>query len=267
MKCLVRWGAVLALSLAAAFAADFGALKPQGYVSDFSRIIDPRTRAEIEQYCTQLEAATGVELAIVTIPTLQGEPVEEVANILFGKWGIGKKGKDEGLLFLLVTQDRVSRLEVGYGLEPIIPDGFAGSVLREMRPALRQGDYGQALLAGAHTIGSRVAQAKGVEIADAPVRRARRQQPQQHIPWPLVLGGFFALLWLLGGMGRGGPPGGRGGRGDLLTAMLLGSVMGRGSAGWGHRGGGFGGYDSGGFGGFGGFGGGSSGGGGATGRW
>ena len=118
-----------ALLLAAtAFAFDFTALKPDGYVSDFSRVLDAGAKQELEKYCARVEAATGAQIALVTIPTLGGEPVEDVANAIFRKWGIGKKRKDEGILLLLVTRDRLSRLEVGYGLEPILPDGLAGSI-------------------------------------------------------------------------------------------------------------------------------------------
>ena len=73
---------------------------------------------------------------------------------------MGQKGKNEGILLLLSIEDRRSRLEVGYGLEPILPDGLSGSILRQMRPALRQGDYGDAMLAAAETIGDTIAQAK-----------------------------------------------------------------------------------------------------------
>ncbi len=247
-----------------AWGVDFAALKPQGFVSDFSGVIDAGARVRVEQYLTKVEQATGAEIAIVTLPTLAGEPVEDVANALFRKWGIGKKGKDEGILLLLVTQDRRSRLEVGYGLEPLIPDGFAGSVLREMRPALRENQYGDAVMAAAQVLGSRIAEAKGVSLdVNLGPRRAPRSDP---FPWPIVLGGIFLLFWILGagGRGRGGRGGGRGIGGGFLPGMIIGNMMGR-SLGGGRGGGGFGGYDSGG--GFGGFGGGDSGGGGASGNW
>ncbi len=200
-------------------------------------------------------------MAIVTIESLDGDPVEDVANSLFRKWGIGKKGKDEGVLLLLAVKDRRNRIEVGYGLEPILPDGFAGSVLRQAVPLLRQGNYGQALLAAADEMGSRIAAAKGVALDTS--LRPRRTIPEErpNIPWPVIVIGLIFLLFL---MRRGGGGGGSG----LLTGLILGNLLGRGGrGGWG--GGGFGGYDSGGggSGGFGGFGGGDSGGGGASGSW
>jgi uncharacterized protein len=261
MRQVLRYLAVLAFCLSWAFALDLTALKPQGYVSDFAGVVDAGTKAQIERYCARVEQATGAQIALVTIQTLEGEPVEDVANSLFRQWGIGKKGKDEGILLLLVIGDHKSRLEVGYGLEPYIPDGFAGSVLREMRPALRESHYGAALAAAAQVIGSKIAQAKGVEIGQAPqVRRMPQRQRGGGLPWPLIIIGVVVLLAL---MGRGGSSGG-----GFLTGMLLGNLLGRGgSGGYGGSGGGFGGYDGDSGGGFGGFGGGDSGGGGASSDW
>mgnify|MGYP002623848322 CR=1 FL=1 len=268
--------AVLLVLLAACLpAADFAALKPQGYVSDFAGVVDWESRQRLEQYAAELKRATGAELAIVTLPTLAGEPIEDIANTIFRKWGVGSKGtdindpnRDQGIMLLLAIGDRRSRLEVGYGLEPIIPDGFAGSLLRHMRPALRQERYGEALLTAAEAIGSRIAQAKGVQLqASNRPQQARRRPKTDSIPIPIVLGGMGLLFWL---MSLGG--GGRGRRrryyrnSDHLPAMILGSMLGRSMH---HRhhssGGGFGGYDS--WDSFGGFGGGSSGGGGASSSW
>jgi uncharacterized protein len=244
----------------AACAVDFAALKPEGYVSDFARVIDPGSRAGLERYCARLEAQTGAQVAIVTIGTLAGEPIEDVANAMFRRWGVGQKGKNEGLLLLLVIQDRKMRLEVGYGLEPVIPDGFSGSILRAMRPALREGRYAEALTEALQTIGSRIAEAKGVKLDTALPSRTRQRAPD--IPWPVIVGGIAILLLLIKG-GGGGRRGGRSSGADLLLAMLAGNMMGRSMGG--HSGGGFGGWDS--HDTFGGFGGGDSGGGGASSSW
>jgi uncharacterized protein len=254
---------LLALAVAPAFAVDWKALKPQGYVSDFSGVIDAQSKAELENYCTRVEQQTGAQMALVTIQSLRGEPIEDVANIILRAWGVGKKGKDEGILLLLSTGDRRSRLEVGYGLEPLLPDGFDGDILRAMRPALRQTQYGEALRAAAATIGTKLAQSKGITL-DTSLRRQIRPQPTgQSIPWPLIVIGIVVVLSLLRG-------GGGGGIGGFLPGLLLGSMMGGRRGGWGGgSSGGFGGYDSGGDsgGGFGGFGGGDSGGGGASSDW
>ncbi len=256
---------ILLCCVAAASAVDFASLQPQGYINDFAGVIAPPTRAVLEQYCTRVEALTGAQIAVITISTLAGEPIEDVANDIFSKWGIGKKGKDEGILLLLVTQDRQMRLEVGYGLEPVIPDGFAGSVLRAMRPALKESRFGEAVAEALNVIGTRIAQAKGTTI-DAPLpRSATPSQPSN--PMPAILFGVVALMWLLAAVGGGRRRGYRGSGTGLVTGMILGSILGRGF-GSGSGGGGFGGFGSGGgFGGFGGFGGGSSGGGGASSSW
>lgn len=258
MRFLLRLLFVALAFISAALPVDFAALKPEGYVSDFARVVDPASRAELERYGRRVEDSTGAQMALVTLDTLAGEPIEDVANSIYRRWGVGQKGKNEGILLLLVVGDRRTRLEVGYGLEPILPDGFDGSVLREMRPALREKHYGEALMAAAQTIGARIAAAKGVELNTAPARR-RASRREQDTPWWMVLVFLAVLIWLLGagGAGRGGP-------GGFLVGMLLGNMMGRG-LGSGRGGGGFGGYDSGDS--FGGFGGGDSGGGGASGDW
>jgi uncharacterized protein len=261
MKNWLRVSVLLGLFASAGSAVDWKALKPQGYVSDFAHVIDPASKSQLEAYCTTVEQSTGAQMALVTIATLEGEPIEDVANTIYRAWGVGQKGKNEGVLLLLVIADRRNRLEVGYGLEPTLPDGFAGSVLREMRPALRQQSYGEALMAAAETIGATVAKAKNVTLT-AQLPRRIRSTPTDSIPWPAVMGGIGLLIFLFR---AGGPRGFGGGGGGFLPALILGNMMSRGS--WGGRGsGGFGGPDSG-DGGFGGFGGGDSGGGGASSDW
>jgi len=255
---IARWVAVAALLALPAWAIDTTKLKPTGYVNDFSGTLDAASQQTLEAYCANLERVTGVQMAIVLVPTLDGEPVEDVANRLYRQWGIGKKGKDEGILILLAVKDRKSRVELGYGVEPIISDGAAGGILRQVRPILQQGNYGGALLAAAEQMGTTIAQSKGVQLdSPEPLRTTGRVARGPSIPFPLILLGIFVLLWLLS---RGGGGSGTG----FLTGMLLGNMMGGRGGGWG--GGGFGGGGGGG-GGFGGFGGGDSGGGGASGGW
>src|SRR5258708_34184836 len=129
MKIWQRLAAALVLCVTAASCYDFTAVKPEGYLSDFARVVQPADRAAIEQYCAQLQKATGAEIALVTIPSLEGEPVADVANALFRKWGIGKKGENGGALVLLAINSRSSRLALGYGVEPSRPDGFSGKTL------------------------------------------------------------------------------------------------------------------------------------------
>ncbi len=223
-------------------------------------MLDPQSRAQLEAYAGQVEHATGVQMALVTLKSLDGEQIEEVSNDLFRQWGVGKKGKDEGIMLLLAVQDHRDRVEVGYGLEPLLPDGFDGSILRGIQPLLRQGAYGQAMISGAVQIGSAIARAKGISLEPGQRPRAREAPDHEGLPWPAIVIGIIVLLFLFRGGGSGG---------GLLTGLILGNLLGRGGRGGGWGGGGFGGYDSGGGGGggFGGFGGGDSGGGGASGSW
>jgi len=195
-------------------------------------------------------------MAIVTIDSLDGDPIEDVANSLYRKWGVGKKGKDEGIMFLVAIKDHRDRIEVGYGLEPILPDGFDGGVLREARPLLRQGQYGEALFAATEQMGERIAAAKGVNI-DFTLRQHRTvRSPHVSLPWPVIILGIIFLLFLIS----------RGGGGGFWTGLIIGNLLSGRGGGGGWSGGGFGGGGGGG-GGFGGFGGGDSGGGGASGDW
>ncbi|HXA51992.1 MAG TPA: TPM domain-containing protein, partial [Candidatus Acidoferrum sp.] len=157
--------------------------------------------------------------------------------------------------------DRKSRLEVGYGLEPTLPDGFAGSVLRAMRPALRAGKYADALMSAAETIGQTVAKVKHTTI-DTQLPPHTRQEPGGDFPWGAIIAGGVILLLIFRSRRPRGYGGGDGG--GFLPGLILGDVLSRGS--WGSRGsGGFGGSDSSDS--FGGFGGGDSGGGGASSDW
>jgi len=244
----------------ALFALDLNQLKPQGYVSDFAHVIDSQSRSRLEAYCARVEQVTGVQMALVTVGSLDGEPIEDAANTLYRKWGVGKKGTNEGILLLLAIKDHRDRIEVGYGLEPILPDGFVGSVLREARPLLRQNAYGQAMLAAADVMGSKIAQAKGVKL-DVSLFARRRPPARSAPPVRSIFFVIFIIILALALMRRGG------GGGGFLAGMFLGNLLGGGrGGGWG--GGGFGGYSGGGGGGgFGGFGGGDSGGGGASSDW
>jgi len=265
MKKCLRAGVVVALGVSVCWAVDWKARYPQpeGYVSDFAQVIDASSRTQLEAYGRIVEQSTGAQMAFVTIPTLEGEPIEDVANTIFRAWGVGQKGKNEGILLLLAINDRRSRLEIGYGLEPILPDGLDGDILREMRTPLRQKDYGDAMMAAAQAMGDAIAKAKNVQLlAHLPPRRTQPSTGDR-FPFPVLIGIFVLFGWLMRFAGPRGYGGSRIG-GGFLPWLILGNIMGRSS--WGGRGsGGFGGSDSGD--GFGGFGGGDSGGGGASSDW
>ena len=265
MQCLTRFAASLLLLLAPALAAtDWKSLKSQGYVTDFAGVIDPLSKAEIEDYAARVEQGTGAQLAFVTIRSLEGQPIEDVTIDIFKAWGVGQKKKDNGAMVLLSIADRKSRLEVGPGLGGAIPDGMAGTLLDDMAPALRQQQYGPALVSAAVLLGNAIAKDQNVQIPPPQSYRPVRRGPTGSLPWPLIIFGIFFILMLIrrGGGGYGG-----GGGGGFWTGILLGQLLGGGGGGRSRDGGGFGGFDGGGGGGFGGFGGGSSGGGGASSGW
>ncbi len=256
----------------AAWAEKIADIQPQGYVTDLAGVIDANTRARLEALCTEVEQKTGAQIGVVTVKSLDGESKEDYAADLYKHLGIGSKKNSRGVLLLVAPQERQYRIEVGYGLEPVINDARAGDIGRDMVPYLKSGNYSGAVLTGTTGIAQLIAAASGVTLSGLPSRQAR-PQTQSQTPWwipVLIVAGIFLLVRFLSRSGRGGGPrsGLRGGGsgGSMLPWMLLGSSMGRG--GWG-GGGGFGGSSGGlgGGGGFGGFGGGMSGGGGAGGSW
>src|SRR5271169_5394137 len=110
-----RSATLLLCSAASAWALDTTKLQPQGYVNDFAHALDASSSYALETYAGSLERATGVQMAIVVVNSLEDEPIEDVANRLYRQWGVGKKGKDEGIMLLLAIKDRKQRAEVGYG--------------------------------------------------------------------------------------------------------------------------------------------------------
>jgi len=262
----------VALGPTAAHGEDIKSIHPTGYITDLAGVIGSQKIASLEALGSELEQKTGAQMAIVTVRSLEGESVEYYAVDLFRQLGIGSKKDNRGVLLLVAPNDRKYRIEVGYGLEPVINDARAGDAGRAMVPFLRQGDYGGAVETGAWQLAKYIADDANVTLSGEPPAVQVRHTSRGGgigIFWLFV--GLFLLFSFLGRASRGGGFRGGGSGGSGLLWFLLGMMAnsGRGSRGdWG--GGGFGGGSSGwggGGGGFGGFGGGSSGGGGASGSW
>jgi uncharacterized protein len=258
---------LILLSLAATSLAqlpDLGVEYPDyvGYVNDFADVIAPSHAENLTALCAELERKTTAQVAVVTMQSTYPLHVEPYAVNLFERWGIGQKGKDNGILILLAIEQRNVRIEVGYGLEGAVPDAEAGRIIRtQMIPSFRYDDYSTGLLKGTVAVVQAVAREYGVEIAaigDLP-RSVRPQQRNPAIPRCFGFLFFIILFLILSRLIR------RGG-GGLLPLLLLGAMGTRYTSYWsgGSRGGFGGGFGGGGFGGFGG---GMSGGGGATGSW
>lgn len=240
-------------------------------VNDFAGAVDAANAAEMDRMIRALQQASGDVVVVATVPTFApyGD-IREYAVKLFGNHGkgIGEKDKHNGLLILLAVKDRKVWIEVGYGLEEFITDGYAGETSRQyMIPYFRQNDYGGGLEAGVARIIGRIAQARGVTLEGVkPVSRPARGDrgvSAGGVVFFLIV--IIVLVILLSARGGGGPGGGFVGR----RRYWGGSGWSGWSSGIGSFGGGFGGGGGGGGfgGGFGGFGGGGSGGGGGGGSW
>ncbi len=232
-------------------------LRPTDYVNDFANILDQGTVKRLDDICQQIDQKAHAQIAVVTINSLDGSDIESYAVNLFKKWGVGSKASDHGVLILLAVQDRKYRIEVGYGLEPILPDGKVGGFGREAVPFLRQSNYSGAILLMTSRVADVIAQDAGITLTGA--RPEISEQPQEHLGKGISPGGMVVLAIIIV-LVLFVPP---------LRRILFWMILFGGGGGGGYRGGGYsgGGGFGGGGGGFGGFGGGSSGGGGASGGW
>jgi uncharacterized protein len=250
-----------------AYPEDIKNIHPAGYVTDLAGIISAEKKESLEALCTEVEQKTGAQMAIVTVQSLESESVEQYAVDLFKQLGVGEKKDNRGVLLLVAPNERKYRIEVGYGLEPVINDARAGDAGRAMVPFLRQNDFGKAAEVGAWQLAKYIADDAGVTLSgQPPAVRHQAQGGNFKFPVGLLLIAFFVLFRVISNLSRRGGGRGSGGGGGLLWFLLgmLSSGGGRSSGdggSWGN--GGFGGSG----GGFGGFGGGSSGGGGASGSW
>jgi len=286
---LIRRASLLAIACALALAAPAGAQVPvpplRARVTDLAQLLPPDRAQRLEATLARFEQETGHQLAVLTIPTTDGEAIESYGIRVADAWKLGQKDTDTGLILIVARDDRRARIEVGYGLEGVVPDIVAKRIIEdELVPRFRAGDFPGGIEAAT---GALVRAARGEVLPERP-----RAQPRSGgiEPLPLVLfTAFFAsALWmpfrggkkrpvgaLLGGLTAGGVtwvmlrlvP-------WALAALALGVLfgwIGPGASGGGRRrggpvvwggGGGFG-HGGGGFGG----GGGGFGGGGASGSW
>jgi uncharacterized protein len=227
---------------------------PLGYVSDFANVVDPATEQQIADICRELDEKTGAQIGVASFPDMGGDEIDGFTNRLLEQWMPGQKGVNNGILIVNAIAERQIRIEIGYGLEPIIPDAVAGRVRREvMTPLLQEGKYGEAYLAGVAELAGLIAKNENVTlkslsrvaVPQVSGRGSRGRGGAQFFPFILFFGIVFVISRLL--RGRSGL---RGGGGPWIGGGF---------------GGGFGG--GGGGGGFGGFGGGMSGGGGSSGGY
>jgi uncharacterized protein len=256
--------ALLLLAPAAALAAPkFPPLT--GRVVDDANLLSPQAESKLTDELATLEAQTGHQLVVATVPTLQGYEIEDYGYQLLRTWGIGRKDEDDGIILLVAPKERKVRIEVGYGLEPVMTDALSSLIIqRAILPAFKAGDYEKGVVAGTEAIARQIGLPP--DEAKAAVQQAAATQASDSsggggfgVPIIFVI---FIVVWVLSGVLHlfGGRRRYGGGALWWLLPLILSSGRGRGGGGWGGGGGGWGG------GGFSG-GGGSGGGGGASGSW
>jgi uncharacterized protein len=231
---------------------------PSHYVVDLAGIINDDVEYKLNGYLQELEQKTTAQFIILTIQSLEGESLEELAiTTAHDTWKLGQRGKDNGLLLLVSLDDRKYRFEVGYGLEGILPDSLVGSIGRQfIVPYFQKRDYSTGIYTASLAVINEIAASEGVNITGMPKIQGRAYYGPYGEPKKErgIFSTILSILFLLGAIilfikyPR------------LFLMLLLFSSMG-GRRGWSSGGGG------GGFGGFGGGGGGGFGGGGASGGW
>jgi len=238
-----------------------------GRVVDNAHVLSPETAQKLDGELAQLEAQTGHQLVVATVPDLQGYEIEDYGYQLGRTWALGKKGVNDGVILLVAPKERKVRIEVGYGLEPVLTDALTSVILQtRVLPQFKAGRMEQGIVDGTEAIVQQLA--LPADQAQAAVAQAAAQPKAQsgglnasHIPVVFII---IVVFWVLSAVlrGLGGRRGRRGGSGLWWLLPLLLSSSNRG-------GGGGGGWSGGGGGGGGGFsgGGGSFGGGGSSGSW
>lgn len=225
------------LFLLPAFSLAQRAVPPHGgvWVHDEAGLLSAGARAELEAILKAERDSTSNQIAILTVPSLEGEDIDGYSIRVTDEWKLGKKDTDNGVLLLIAVQDRKIRIEVGLGLEGVLTDALSSRIIRnEIAPHFRQGDNEGGVKAGVLSI---IQAIKGQYVNnDSPRRKGSRS------PWSTLL--FIIIIIIF--MSRRGKGGG-GGMGGYLAAGMLGSALGRSSGSWGSSGSDFGG--GGGFGG------------------
>jgi uncharacterized protein len=190
---IAGWLLVLQVTQLAAFP------RPDGYVNDFAAVLTDEDEAYLEDYLRTLEAETSAEVAIVTVTSMDGMTIEEYANRLFAAWGIGKAHVDNGVLLLVAPDDRAVRIEVGYGVEAILPDGLAGEIIRtDVIPEFTAGNLRRGIGRGVDRI-ARVLRREPAAVS----RRASGAESQDESMSALVSVPFFGIFLVLSGFVAG----------------------------------------------------------------
>jgi uncharacterized protein len=248
---------VLALTLLPAAASAAPTFPPlTGRVVDDAHVLSAATVSDLTTKLAALETKTGRQVVVVTLPDLQGYEIEDYGYQLGRAWGIGQKGQDNGVLFIVVPTEHKVRIEVGYGLEPVLTDALSSNILQtQVLPKFRDGDVNGGVTAGTDAIIAQLTADPTTQAAN--VQHATQAAHQHGLPFGAIFT-LIVLFFVFSTIFRSHMGGG--GMGWLLPLAILSSGS---RGGWGGGGGSFGGDGGGGFSG----GGGSFGGGGASGSW
>jgi len=236
--------------------------RPRDCVSDFAHVLSPATEMQLDRLCGEVDREAHAQIAVVTVNTLNGEPIQQYAAELEDSWKVGDRHSDRGVIVLVAVRDRRRFIATGYGLRSILPDGRVGDIGRAMRPMLRNNDFDGAMTLAVDEISQIIAQNAGVKLQPLTRWGAAERNRQPHATLGQIIGGIiflvFVLIFLLWA-------GGSGLFGFLMEKFFGGAGRWRGGGLGG--GGDFGGRGGGSGSGFGGFGSGNTGGGGAGGDW
>jgi len=204
--------------------------KPTGYVNDFAGVLSQPARSLLTNLCTEVDQKAKAQIAVVTVKSLEGRPIEDYSIALATQWGIGPKQSASGVLILLAVDDRQDRVEVGYGLEPILPDGKVGGFLREAVPYLREGNYDAAMLLITRRVADVIAQDRGVTLSattSLPAARTPQREQRGNGPSPIfvIIVIIFLVSLVANLIRRGGGRGGRGPGSGWWVGPMIGGMM------------------------------------------
>ncbi len=146
--------------------------RPDGYVTDRAGILSPQAKQELEQNLQQYEQQTSNQIIVATFPSLESESLEDFSIRLAESWKVGQKGHDNGILFLIFPNDHKMRIEVGYGLEGVLPDALAGAIIQQVvAPLFRENKFDEGILQGVGAITQTLKGENPLSASEEPVRK------------------------------------------------------------------------------------------------
>jgi len=192
--------------------------EPAGWVNDYAGVVSDEFRQKLAGLISEVERKTSAEIAVVAVGSIAPYDEKSYARMIFDKWKIGKRGRDNGVLILLAVKERRWRIEAGYGIEGILPDGLCGQIGRAaMVPYFKEGKYSEGLYGGARAVAAVIAKDSGVtldSLAGTKVRAPTGRNPSDdgsgvfifyiflliffsvwNLPWPIYIGLPFTLFF------------------------------------------------------------------------